>query len=112
MLAVADARPLILQEVGYPASLVNESSQQLQAAFVSQVFAAWSDARGRLPFMNFFLLHDFTPKIFDDLGIYYGTSAVPGFKESLCSFGLRTAQGAPRAAWSTLLQEIQKTKLH
>lgn len=111
MLAFADVRPLVLQEVGYPASLVNDSSEDRQAAFVSQAFAEWSAARGRVPFMNFFLLHDLTPKMCDDLGIYYGSAAAPGFKEFLCSLGLRTAQGVPRAAWSTLLDEARKAKL-
>jgi len=107
MLNVAGSKPLVLQEVGYPASVVNDSSQSKQAAFVSNVFAAWTDSGGRIPFLNFFPLHDFPPSTCDDFEVYYGQAGVPGFKDFLCSLGLKTVNGTARQAWSTLLAEAR-----
>lgn len=112
MLTLAGARPLVLQEVGYPASALNNSSPALQAAFVTQVFAAWQQAGDRVPFLNVFMLHDFTQAMCDDFAVYYQLPGLPSFNAFLCSLGLRTASGAPRAAWGTLLDEVRKSGLN
>lgn len=108
MLQFAGSRPLLLQEVGYPASPDNLSSEAQQAQFVSNVFAAWRAADGRIPFLNFFLLHDFPQQTCDAFGTYYGLPNVPTFKAFLCSLGLRQVDGTPRQAWSTLVTEAQR----
>lgn len=99
MLALAGSRPLILQEVGLPSSELLGGSEQQQADFVTNVFAAWQAAGGRIPFLNFFLLHDFTPAICDDLAQYYGLSSDVNFRAYLCSLGLRRADGTPKLGW-------------
>lgn len=120
MLAWAGSRPLVLQEVGYPASTVNiKSSEQMQAAFVRQVFASWSQsasaslaqAEQPIPFLNFFSLHDFSASDCASFTSYYGAGNIPGFGDFLCSLGLRKTDGTPRAAWSTLLDEAKKASL-
>ena len=111
MLALAGARPLLLQEVGYPASALNNSSPAMQAEFMRQVFVAWQQAGDRLPFLNVFMLHDFTQAMCDDFAVYYQLPGSPSFKAFLCSLGLRTARGAPRAAWGALLDEVRKSGL-
>lgn len=111
MLAFAGTRPLLLQEVGYPASPINQSSPAMQSAFVSEVFAAWRQSGGRIPFVNFFLLHDFTPSMCRDFGIYYQLSGLPSFTAFLCSLGLREADGTERQAWATLLNEAKMAHL-
>jgi hypothetical protein len=105
MLGLAGAKPLLLQEVGYPAATANLSSEAMQAQFVSNVFAAWKAANGKIPFLNYFLLHDFTQQMCDDFGVYYGAPSDTSFKAFLCSLGLRKDDGTPRAAWSTLQSE-------
>jgi len=82
-----------------------------QAAFVTNVFTAWKAANGRIPFLNVFLLHDFTQSMCDDFGVYYGLPNVPSFKAFLCSLGLRKADGTARQAWSTLGDEARKANL-
>ena len=111
MLTVAGAKALLLQEVGYPASPVNESSEDKQAAFVSQVFAAWQNAGGRIPFLNYFLLHDVTPAMCTEFESYYGAIGLSGFKEFLCTLGLRQANGTERQAWPTLIYEAKLAHL-
>jgi len=98
MVQLAKARPVVLQEVGYPAAGQLSSSEQAQADFVKTVFAAWKAAGGSIPFLNFFMLHDFPPKMCDDLARYYGVGGA-NFKAYLCSLGLRQVNGTPRAAW-------------
>jgi hypothetical protein len=111
MLDFAGAKPLVLQEVGYPAAAENMSSEGMQAQFVSNVFGAWKAAGGKIPFLNFFLLHDFTPQMCDDFAAYYGAPTNSSFKAFLCSLGLRQDDGTPRAAWSTLQSEAAQAGL-
>jgi hypothetical protein len=102
LLDLAGNRKIVFQEVGYPAGTSLGSSEALQARFVDAALDAWHADRDRIPFLNFFLLHDFTTKICDDFEVYYGAAGVPGFKEFLCTLGLRKATGEPRQAWTTL----------
>ena len=111
MVAFAAGKPLVMQEVGYPSAAANGSSEAQQAAFVGQVFAAWKQQGGRIPFLSFFMLHDFTPTMCAELGVYYGLSAAPGFVDFLCSLGLRHTDGTPRPAWATLQAEARAAGL-
>jgi hypothetical protein len=105
MLNFAGSKPLVLQEVGYPASATNGSSEAMQSQFVSNVFSAWKTSNGKIPFLNYFLLHDFTQQMCDDFGVYYGLPNVTSFNTFLCSLGLRKDDGTPRAAWNTFKAE-------
>jgi hypothetical protein len=111
MLNFAGAKALLMQEVGYPAAVENMSSEALQAQFVSNVFTAWKAAGGKIPFPNFFLLHDFTQQMCEDFATYYGAPTNTSFKAYLCSIGLRKDDGTPRAAWSTLQSEATQASL-
>jgi hypothetical protein len=102
LLDLAGARDIVFQEVGYPAATSLGSSEALQARFVGVVLDTWHAHRDRIPFLNFFLLHDFTAQMCDDFGVYYDAAGVPGFKDFLCTLGLRKATGEPRQAWTTL----------
>lgn len=105
MLAFAAAKPLVLQEVGYPAAASTGSSPARQARFFSNVFAAWRENSGRMPFVNLFLLHDFTSRMCTDFARYYGASGSANFSDFLCTLGLREANGTPRPAWQTVVDE-------
>lgn len=103
---VADGKPLVFQELGYPASNLNGSSEAAQAEFVREVFAAWQGREQQIPFVNFFLLHDFPEDLIEDLALYYGI-ANPNFIAYLDSLGFRYRNGAPKAAWDMLLEEAE-----
>jgi hypothetical protein len=98
LLRLAGGRPLVLQEVGYPSARRLNSSPAKQAAFVRAVYRAWANAGGRIPFLNFFLLHDLTRASCEQLGSYYGLRD-ENFLAYLCSLGLRRANGVPKPAW-------------
>ena len=49
------------------------SSEDEQAAFVSNAFAGWQGIGGtKMPFLNFFLMHDFSQGMCDQFAQYYG----------------------------------------
>jgi len=111
MIDFAGDKKVVLQEVGYPASALNTSSQTLQASFVEHVFSAWKQHAEQIPFLNYFVLHDFTQQTCDEYTLYYGMAGfqnAESFSAYLCSLGLRGADGTPKAAWNTLLQQTQQ----
>ncbi|MBC7843322.1 MAG: hypothetical protein H7099_13460 [Gemmatimonadaceae bacterium] len=103
MIVIAGGKPVVLQELGYPASSVNRSSELAQAAFFTDAIGQWR-ARGStaMPFVSLFLLHDFTPQQCSDFGVYYNLPNQPQFIEFLCSLGLRKADGSPRPSWDAV----------
>lgn len=108
MLAFADGKALVLQEVGYPASPLNASSEAMQADFIESVFSAWRNAADNIPFLNLFVLHDFTAQMCADFTTYYGVAGLgnaESFEAYLCTLGLREDDGTPRQAWNTLLEQ-------
>ncbi|MET0661437.1 MAG: hypothetical protein ABW110_25140 [Steroidobacteraceae bacterium] len=111
LLNFAGAKPLVLQEVGYPAATLNASSDALQAQFITNVFGAWRNANGKIPFLNYFLLHDFPQPLCDDLSVKYGAANNASFNAFLCSLGLRTVNGTPRSGWNVLTTEAQAAGL-
>ncbi len=103
MITLAGGKPVVIQELGYPASPLNGSSDAKQAAFFTDAIAQWR-ARGStvMPFVSLFLLHDFTPQQCSDFGVYYNLPNQPEFIGFLCSIGLRKADGTPRPAWDAV----------
>lgn len=95
--------PVVLQEVGYPSGEVNRSSESEQAEFVRHVFAAWSNQRERIPFLNYFLLHDFNEQLCHAFEEYYGLTN-ERFFSFLCTLGLLTADGTPKASFAVFAE--------
>lgn len=104
ILAAAGGKPVLLQELGYPASPLLGSSDAKQAEFFADAIDQWSKIDGaRMPFVNLFLLHDFTTEECDLLGQYYGIPNNAQFEAFLCTLGLRLADGTPRPAWQAVV---------
>ncbi len=104
MLDLAGDLPLLLQEVGYPAGESLGSSESQQAEFVTQVFAAWEQAGERIPFLNYFLLHDFSDELTEGFVDYYGLPGFDNFYDFLRTLGLRQVDGTPRLAWDAFVE--------
>jgi hypothetical protein len=102
MLVLAGDKPLVLQELGYPSSPANGSSEAMQAAFFTDAIAAWRARRTRMPFVSLFLLHDLTAEQCADFGVYYNLPNQPTFISFLCSLGLRRTDGTPKPAWNAV----------
>jgi hypothetical protein len=103
MVSLAGSRPVLLQEVGYASSALLGSSENDQAAFVGNVFQAWQAAGERIPFLSYFVMHDFTPDVCTALANYYGLPNDPNFQAYLCTLGLRHTDGTPKAGWQTFV---------
>ncbi|WP_458232216.1 hypothetical protein [Roseateles sp. P5_E8] len=107
LLTFAGTRPLVFQEAGFPSSSLNLSSQAMQAAFFRELAAAWRAADGRIPYLNVFLLHDFTTQTCADLAVHYQFSDSASFRAYLCSLGLRQSDGQAKSAWQALLDGLK-----
>lgn len=105
LLQLAGNKPLVLQEVGYPSATLLGSSEAAQAEFIHQVFAAWRDSDGRVPFLNLFLLHDFASALVDELVIYYGSNNT-NFRAYLDTLGLRHRNNSDKPAWQAVRSEM------
>lgn len=112
MVTAAAGKPVLLQELGYPAAPLLESSESEQAAFFTDAIAAWAaiDA-ATMPFLSVFLLHDLTPAQCDLLGTYYGFPNSAELEAFLCSLGLRTVNGTPKAAWGAFTRAARDAGL-
>lgn len=104
MTELAGGLPVVLQEVGYPSADLLGSSEAEQAQFVRSVFSAWKTAGSAIPFLDYFLLHDFNEELCSSLETYYGLKH-PSFHAYLCTLGLRQANGTPKAAWQAFVDE-------
>ena len=102
MLEVAGTHPLVMQEVGYAAAAISQGSEDLQAEFVGDVFDVWKANRDRMPFLNFFMLHDFPVQTCNEFAAYFKIAHPDSFKGFFCSLGFVQSNGVPRKAWSTL----------
>ena len=99
MVRGAGEKPLLLQEVGYPAAELLGSSEQKQAAFVDAVFEAVASHGSRIVAFCFFILHDFGDKMTDQLLGYYRLPD-PKFRAYLATLGLKKADSTPRQAYN------------
>ena len=110
LVELANGLPVVLQEVGYPSAELLGSSEAEQARFVRSVFAAWKAAGSAIPFLDYFLLHDFNEDLCSAFEGYYGLKH-PNFHAFLCTLGLRQANGTPKAAWQTFVDEAQAWRM-
>ncbi len=107
-LAFSGSKPLVFQEVGFPSAAGNLSSEPLQATFIHQLFTAWELAGKRIPYLNLFALHDFTPAMCADLAAHYQRPGVTSFQDYLCTLGLRHADGSVKAGWQAVTDEAAR----
>jgi hypothetical protein len=109
MTGVAGARPLLLQEIGYPASEKTGSSEEKQARFVRSVFGELDRLGSKVPLAAFFMQVDFPPSMTGALEEYYGIRD-PAFLAFLQTLGLFDSKGRPRLAWAAFKEEATRRK--
>ena len=93
---------VVLQEVGYPSSPLNGSSQEAQARFYQLVLEELRQRPGDFEFVNFFLMADFPKWLVDEFGKYYKAEGSERFKAYIETLGLHDGQGQPKPAWKAL----------
>lgn len=108
----AAGRKVVLQEIGYPSSALNESSQDKQADFYRDVFQALRQNRDLVAAGNFFLLADLPDKFVKDLGGFYGMPNQKVFLAFLQTLGMFDLQGQPKKSWKVFCSEMDKQNLN
>jgi len=98
MIAFCGSRRLFVQEAGYPASPLLNSSDAKQAAFVDAVFDSVSRLSAQIYGVNFFLLVDLNDARVNSFVAYYGVHAEK-FRAMLSTLGFKDQNGNPRPAW-------------
>ena len=97
-------RVAMLLECGYPSGVGVGSSEELQADFVRQVFAAWDHRALWLRAVCFTWLYDRSPGDLESFSRHYGVGDEQPL-EFLATLGLRTFDGRPKAAFDVLQTE-------
>lgn len=106
MIAIANDKPIVVQEWGYPSSVALGSSDQKQSDFFSYSFDQLSlHGQAHFPFVSFFKYRDW-----DDAHVksLTGQTAGGNFYEFMSSLGLKRNDGSTKAAWKVIEAELKK----
>jgi hypothetical protein len=104
----SNGRKVVLQEIGYPSSVLNESSQERQAEFYQNVFQAMRKDRNFIEAGNFFLLADLSDRFVKDLSGFYGMPNKKVFVAYLQTLGMFDLQGKPKKSWYVFQTEMKR----
>jgi hypothetical protein len=104
----ARSRKIVLQEIGYPTSPLNKSSEDKQAQFVQNVFEALRANSDLISAGSFFILADLREQLARDLSSYYGVRGAPVFQAFLQTLGMFDGQGRPKKSWSVFQSEVRR----
>jgi hypothetical protein len=97
-------KPIYILEAGYPSGPACNSSPELQAQFIRQVFAAWDRHAAQIKLVDFTWLTDVPSDSVEYFKQYYGVSD-RRFVEFLATLGLRTHDGEDKPAFQALKEE-------
>ena len=100
------AKPIYLQEVGYPSGEGNHNSYARQAAFVHELFLAWDAHPDQIPLIDYTWLTDMSPDAVKGMTDYYHFDDA-GFVSYLATLGLRTFEGPDKPAFQQLAAEAR-----
>ena len=107
MTSAITTKPILLQENGYPSSMVNNSSETLQADFISAVFKAWDKHMDRISLIDFTWQYDVDEATVDQWVMDFGLSGNNEFKYYLWTLGLSNYDGTEKLALQRLRDELQ-----
>lgn len=105
--------PINFYQYGYPSSTICNSSEALQAQFITQTFSAWDNYASNIRMIDFTWLHDLDTAAVNFYGTYYGISDSI-FLAYLQSLGLRTwnGNGTHKAAFTELQCQSKQRGYH
>lgn len=100
--------PFYVMEIGYPTSNVLKSTEKKQKQFIIEVFKMWDKNAGRIPYMGFFNLHDWSKKTTDEFTKYYGFgSGSKYFSAFLGTLGLRHSDSTDKPGFKQFVLEAK-----
>lgn len=106
MIRAAAGKPILLQEVGYPSSPNNKSSEERQAQFVQAVFDGLRSHKQNFIAANFFLMSDFTDDWVSLFSQYYKSNN-DRFKSYLRTLGLFDEHGRAKPSWEVFRRNLR-----
>jgi hypothetical protein len=104
----ANGRKVLLQEIGYPSGSANQSDEQKQARFVTNVFRELRANGDMIEAGCFWLLADLKDDFVRDLTRFYGITNSNTFRSFLQTLGMFDGQGRPKPAWEVYQQEVRR----
>jgi len=114
MTTLAGDTPVIIVETGWSTALELDGSEEGQAEYVRQLFAALSERREKIRFVSWFVMHDPKPEscerdalTFFEPGTEPDQTFMQAFTTFICYFGLRKSDGTPKLAWDVWVHEAQ-----
>ncbi len=99
ILAAAQGKPVMFQEVGYPSSELLGSSALKQAIFLQKFFDQMRSSQPAVIGMTYLFMTDFSKALVDSFGEYYNQPGNEKFKAFLMTLGLFDGAGNPKPAW-------------
>lgn len=99
-------KPIHMFQLGYASSELLNSSEEVQAQFIREVFAVWDAYTGQIIFIKFTWMPDISPEAVAFNEDYYGFASET-FAAFLGTLGLRTYTGEDKLAWIALGEEAQ-----
>jgi len=98
----AAGKPLYLQEVGYQSGAQCNSSEEKQAQFIRNIFAAWDAHRAQIKVVNFLRLNDVSAVSADATAAQYGMTGNARFIAFIKTLGLVAYGGTEKPAFKIL----------
>jgi hypothetical protein len=110
MIVAARAKKVLIQEVGYPSSPLNKSSEEKQAAMCRSVLEELRSHREHFIGAYWFTMSDFPDSVVQDLARYYKLANADRFRAFLGSLGMFDQHGNPKKSWLVFEQEAPLLK--
>lgn len=82
-------------------------SEEKQALFIKELFAAYGGYCRRMEFLGLFVLYDFSPALNDSIAAEYGLEKNGDYRAFQGSLGLFSNSGLPKKAWGVFLEEMR-----
>jgi hypothetical protein len=103
----AGSKRIFLQEVGYPTSPNNGSSEEKQAEVFSSVLERVAGAPERFIGVNFTFMSDFSDALVQSFTAYYRMPGASRFGSFLKTLGMFDDQGRPKKAWEVFARKVK-----
>jgi len=110
IIAAAQGKKVLLQEVGYATSALNNSSQEKQAQFFSNVFKSLKSHSSAFWGANFFLMSDLSDSLVNTFAQYYKLPNADRFKSFLKTLGMFDENGNPKKSWEVFCKQAPLMK--
>jgi hypothetical protein len=107
ILQAAGSKRIFLQEVGYPTSPNNGSSEEKQAEVFSRVLDRVAADPGCFVGVNFTFMSDFSDSLVKSFTAYYRMPGASRFGSFLKTLGMFDDRGRPKKAWEVFSRKVK-----